>query len=353
MQPAAPSILPFALPVAVFALVALSPALLIGAAALQGGLWTGLALLVMAVLPVLIDRMLPWVAGDAGEGVEFPLAGALLLLIGLGHLLLLPLVVWAVAGDALRVGGRIALFLAAGLWFGQVAHPAAHELIHQPGRLARGLGVAVYVTLLFGHHASAHRLVHHRHVASARDPNTARAGEGFYRYAVRAWTGSFRDGRRAESRLRGGRGLHPYGLYLAGAALSLISGAVIGGWTGLAVWAGLGFHATAQILLSDYVQHYGLRRRTQGDRLEPVGPAHSWNAGPWYSAALMLNAARHSDHHMHPARAYPALQLAGAGTAPRLPWPLPLACLIALVPPLWRRWMQPHLARWNPPDGGL
>ena len=344
------------LPVALFALLTASPVGLIAAGCILGGVWPGLALLVMAVLPVLIDRLLPYAAPDAAEAAEFPAATALLLGLGAGHLMLLPLVVWAVAADDLRPGEKVALFLAAGLWFGQVAHPAAHELIHQQRRLPRALGVAIYVTLLFGHHASAHRLVHHRHVASHRDPNTARAGEGFYRYAMRAWAGSFRAGFRAETRLRAGVsgkvGLpHPFVIYILGAALSLGLGAVLGGWSGFWVWAGLGGHATAQVLLSDYVQHYGLRRHKCPDgKLEPVGPPHSWNAGAWYSAAVMLNAPRHSDHHAHPSRPYPALRLPAPEVAPRLPWPLPLACLIALVPPLWRRLMQPQLARWNPPS---
>ena len=338
------------LPMSVFALIAAGPVGLIGLGCIFGGVWPGLALLVMAVLPVVIDRLLPMVAADAPEAAEFPAAGPLLLGLGAGHLILLPLVVWAVAGDTLGPVEKAALFLAAGLWFGQVAHPAAHELIHRQGRLPRTLGVAIYVTLLFGHHASAHRLVHHRHVASAKDPNTARAGEGFYRYALRAWLGSFRAGLRAETRLRAGNRLHPYAVYVGGAALSLGLGAVLGGWPGLLIWAAIGGHATAQILLSDYVQHYGLRRhKRSGGKLEPVGPAHSWNAGAWYSAAMMLNAPRHSDHHAHPARPYPALRLPEADLAPRLPWPLPMACLIALVPPVWRRLMQPHLARWNPP----
>ena len=118
----------------------------------------------------------------------------------------------------------------------------------------------------------------------------------------------------------------------------------------MAVWAGLGLHATGQLLLSDYVQHYGLRRRVLADgRLEPVGPRHSWNAPHWFSGAMMLNAPRHSDHHAHPARPYPALRLPGAEEAPMLPRALPVCCTIALCPPLWRRMMAPHLARWSDP----
>jgi alkane 1-monooxygenase len=101
-------------------------------------------------------------------------------------------------------------------------------------------------------------------------------------------------------------------------------------------------------MLSDYVQHYGLTRARRPDgRLEPVDARHSWNAPHWFSSAFMLNAPRHSDHHAHPARPYPALRLPPATDAPHLPWPLPMACMMALCPPVWKRAIRPHLNRWR------
>jgi len=97
-----------------------------------------------------------------------------------------------------------------------------------------------------------------------------------------------------------------------------------------------------QILLSDYVQHYGLTRTDTPDgKPVPVSMAHSWNAPHPFSTATMLNAARHSHHHAHPARPFPALRL--PPDAPFLPWPLPVACLIAMYPPIWRKRMTPLL----------
>jgi alkane 1-monooxygenase len=78
-----------------------------------------------------------------------------------------------------------------------------------------------------------------------------------------------------------------------------------------------------------------------------VGPQHSWNAPAWYSSAMMLNAPRHSDHHMRPSRAFPALKLT-PGTMPMLPRSLPVMAVLALVPPLWRRVMDRRVARWQP-----
>ena len=339
------------LPLAAFSLAAIAPLALLGLGAASGGVLLWAAYLYMAVLTLLLDQLIPLTTADRDDEAEFPAATALLIAIGLGHLALLPLATWAIAGDSgLTLPERALFFFAAGFWFGQVAHPAAHELIHRPKRHLFRLGAAIYASLLFGQHASAHRLVHHRHVASAHDPNTARAGESYYRFARRAWWGSFRQGWRAETALRAQSTtrLHPYAAYLATGALCLTLAWAIAGLPGVLVWAGLALHAQSQILLSDYVQHYGLSRATLPDgRLEPVGPRHSWNTAHWFSSAMMLNAPRHSDHHAHPQRAFPALRLPPASEAPRLPWPLPLACAMALVPRLWRRRLRPHLARWH------
>jgi len=204
--------------------------------------------------------------------------------------------------------------------------------------------------LLFGHHTSAHRLVHHRHAASADDPNTARSGEGYYAFLLRAWLGSFRLGLAAETALRkrSAKGVHPYVVYVGMAGACLALGGLIAGWAGVLAWAALAFHAQSQLMLSDYVQHYGLMRQRRADgRLEPVSARHSWNAPHWFSSSMMLNAPRHSDHHAHPQRPYPALRLPAETDAPRLPWPLPMACMIALCPPLWKRAIRPHLNKWR------
>lgn len=341
------------LPLAAFALAALTPVPLFAL-----GLWAGEAFvwagfLYMACLSALLDRLIPLVATDAAEGQEFPGSDALLAAIGLSALALLPLATWAIAGPSgLSTPQKLLMFLACGFWLGQVAHPAAHELIHRGNRWLFRLGVAFYAAIGFGQHASAHRLVHHRHVATELDPNSAPEGMGFYRFAIRAWTGSFRQGWLAEDELRARattpQGPHPYHIYIAGSLLALAAGYATAGLPGALIWAALGLHAQTQLLVSDYVQHYGLRRATlPNGRPEPVSEKHSWNAGHWFSSAMMLNAPRHSDHHAHPARPYPALKLPGANEAPRLPWPLPMACTIAFFPRLWRRAIRRPLRQWQ------
>ncbi|WP_297771478.1 alkane 1-monooxygenase [uncultured Roseovarius sp.] len=331
------------------------PLCLTGLAAVQGGIWGWLAVGYVTVLVFTLDRLIAHQPANPDPDAEFPAADALLIGLGLGHLALLPLAVWAIAGaSALAPVERLLVAIAAGLVMGQISHPVAHELIHRGARFKRRLGRLIYTSLLFGHHASAHLHVHHVHVASAQDPSSARGGEGFYRYTARAWPGGFMAGLRAENRRQTGRSVpeHPYILYLGGAAGALlISGATLG-WRGVAALVFIAGYAQIQILLSDYVQHYGLRRAVLPDgRAEPVGPQHSWNAPHVASAAMTLNAPRHSDHHVIPKRPYPALQLTPP-SMPVLPYALPVMAVLALVPPLWRRIMDPHAARWRNSSGG-
>lgn len=208
------------LPMPVFALATLLPVALLFYGLLNGGpvLWAGF--LYMAGLSYLLDQLVPYVAGNAREGAEFPGSDGLLVGVGLSHLVLFPLAVWAIAGPSpLILAERMLLALASGFWMGQVAHPAAHELIHRGNRWLFWLGGAIYTSLLIGHHSSAHRLVHHRTVATPEDPSSAPEGMGFWTFAPRAWAGSFRAGWAAENalRARGGKtGLHAYHLYLGG-----------------------------------------------------------------------------------------------------------------------------------------
>ncbi len=336
--------MPRRLPVALFALAAASPLALIGLGAAWGGPWGPLALAWMALAAVALDLLIPRSAAETGSDAEFPAAEVLLIGLGLGGLAGLPALAWALPRQGLTLS-TVTTALAAGLWLGQVGHPAAHELIHRAGRAPRALGVALYTALLIGHHASAHRLVHHLHVGTPQDPNTARRGEGFWRFALRAWVGSLRAGLQAER----ARGRRAELIWIPGAGLALGLAFTLGGLGGQMVWLALASHAQMQILLSDYVQHYGLTRRLDGrGRAEPVGPGHSWNAGHWATSAQTLNATRHSDHHMHPSRPFAALAL--PPDAPRLPWPLPVAACVALWPGLWRRRIDPLLDARRPAD---
>ncbi len=336
--------------VSAFSLGAVMPVPLLAAGSLAGGIWPWLAILYLTCLIWVLDWLIARAAPDAPEGAEFPAADGLSVVLALSHLVLLALAVMALARDDLSWSSRVGIFIGHGIFFGQVSNANAHELIHRGSRWLHWLGVAVYTSLLFGHHASAHRLVHHVHVATDRDPNSARMGESYYRFAPRAWLGSFRAGLAAERALdqrKPGR-LNPYVVYVGGGLGILIAVGLVLGPRGALDYVLLCLWSQFQLLLSDYVQHYGLRRRIDADgRAEPVGPAHSWDAPHPMSSLMMLNAPRHSDHHAHPSREYPALRLEmdrhPPPARPILPYALPMMATLALWPRRWRKVMNPRV----------
>ncbi|MFD1796296.1 alkane 1-monooxygenase [Paracoccus aurantiacus] len=333
--------------VAAFAFVSVAPAALLIWGAANGGwtIWAGF--LWMAVAAPLADTIIARGFGDVEDGARFPGANALLVVLAIIHLDLLVGTLRAFANDWLSGLERVALFLGAGMWFGQVSNSFAHELIHRRSRGLFRLGAAVYVSLLFGHHVSAHRLVHHVHVATDGDPNSARKGESFWRFFPRAWFGSFKAGLMAERKRAASSGrLNPYVFWLGGAVLCMVLVWSIFGPRATLDYLLLCLYAQMQLMLSDYVQHYGLRRARDDGRPEPVGPRHSWDAPHPFSSLAMVNAPRHSDHHAHPGREYPVLRL-GAEKRPMLPYSLPVMGAIAMVPPLWRRVMDRRVLRMN------
>lgn len=327
-----------------FAFASLSPVASLGCAILWGGAWSALAVLHMTAFVAAMDRVtsVSMTALDRRDAA----ARSVNVLLGIVHFFVLLAVVRALSVAGLSSASKFGLFAAAGLFLGQVSNSNAHELIHRSGRFERALGAAIYISLLFGHHVSAHRLVHHVHVATDRDPNSARRGQGFYRFWPRAWIGSFRAGYAAEAKRLQKKGVNPYWLYVVGALVILGATWAIWGAKGVVMWVAVAGFAQMQLLLADYIQHYGLRRARRVDgRLEPAGAAHSWNAPHWYSGAMMLNAPRHSDHHMHPGRVFVALRL--DGYMPIWPHAMPVMAMVALIPPLWRRMMDPRVDQWS------
>ncbi|MEJ6392229.1 fatty acid desaturase [Gymnodinialimonas sp. 2305UL16-5] len=334
--------------IARYAIATLAPLALL----LLGGLvWGGfavLALIWLTLVAAIGDQILQPPAPDPEGDTRW--ATRLSVALAIGHFALLAVTLAALSAAGLTFGQGLALFFGTASFFGQVSHPNAHDLIHRAPRPLRMLGAAVYISVGFGHHVSAHRLVHHAHVGTDADPNTPLPGESFYAYLPRAWRGSFEAGLEVEiDRLdqqgRPEKSPHnPYWIWIGGALLALIAASVLGGIGGVLLFVGLAALTGAQILMSDYLQHYGLQRLLlPNGRYEPVGPHHSWNAPRGFSSYLMLNAPSHSEHHMHPGRSFDALAPDAPG--PVLPYPMPIMAVLAMIPSVWHGIMDKRAVR--------
>ncbi len=257
-------------------------------------------------------------------------------------------------GKTLETWEKFALMFGVGVVSGSVGIVYAHELMHQSNRLERWLADLLLATVLYSHFRTEHLLVHHPWVGTSRDAVTARYNEGFHRYFARVLHEVPRSAWQAEKAMLARRSLpvtsprNPFWLYGLLQAIALLTAYLIGGWAGVGFFVFQAFVAIWQLELTNYVEHYGLTRKYLGDgRYEPVKPHHSWNSDHMATNWQFINLQRHSDHHYRPARRFPLLQTYDADTAPLLPRGYPLMTMAAMVPPVWRRIMNPRVRAWR------
>jgi alkane 1-monooxygenase len=202
------------------------------------------------------------------------------------------------------------------------------------------------------HFRIAHVYGHHRRAATFEDPATARLGEGLYSFLGRSIAGQFREAWMFEKKRQQSAGhaiIAPRNRMVAYVAIE--TGLLLA-VASVSVRAALFLLGTALVAVTllecfNYVAHYGLRRDLRRDgRPERLAPEHSWNSARRMNNAALFNMGRHSDHHRRTTRPYEQLQpLPGAA---QLPSGYAAALLTALLPPLWRRTMDPRVKGLHP-----
>ncbi len=263
--------------------------------------------------------------------------------------------IWYVTGnDHLSGLEKVAVFYGVGQLSGVVGIVYAHELMHQKDKGERWLADLLLASVLYGHFRSEHLLVHHRYVATPRDPVTARYNENFHRFFGRVLVQCWRSSFRAEAAMLARKGLdkwdasNPFWRYLGLQTGYLLLAMIIGGWAGLGLFVFQAVVAIWYLEMTNYVEHYGLTRKYLGNgKYEHTMPHHSWNAAHKASNWLLLNLQRHSDHHYKPDRRFPLLANYSEAEAPQLPFGYPAMVVAALIPPLWRRVMNPKVRKWR------
>jgi alkane 1-monooxygenase len=238
--------------------------------------------------------------------------------------------------------------LSTGITTGTIGITFAHELIHRPGRLELALGEILLATTSYTHFAIEHVYGHHRYVATPRDPATARLGESLFAFIPRCVIGSLASAWRIE-RERLAKRRRPW--WHASNRMLRYGVTQVALYAAVAIWwgwlAALVLGAQAAIAFSlletiNYIEHYGLERREIAPgRYERVQPWHSWNSSHRLSNWLLINLARHSDHHLVASKRYQVLD--HVAIAPQLPAGYAAMFLLAMCPPLWRRVMDPRV----------
>ncbi len=244
------------------------------------------------------------------------------------------------------------LVLSTGILAGGIGITVAHELTHRPGWLERRLADVLMITVGYHHFCIEHVHGHHRRVATPEDPATARYGESLYRFFPRVAFDGFLfslelEAARLHRRREGWFNLG--NRVLVGAAVTLVVCALIlafAGWQAFVFLSAMSLVAVFLLEAINYNEHYGLMsREIVPGRYEPVAARHSWDAGERLTGWLLFNLQRHADHHLRAGAAYPGLVLREG--VPQLPAGYATMLVVATIPPLWFRLMNPRVEVWR------
>jgi alkane 1-monooxygenase len=237
-----------------------------------------------------------------------------------------------------------------GIIIGTIGINLAHELGHRSSRFEQFLCFALLLPALYQHFFIEHNRGHHKYVATPLDPATSRLGEPIYLFWWRSIAWSFIGAWKLEADRLEGRSAWTWSnqliRFLVYQVTYLAVVYAIFGLKGLLAAMAIALIGVLLLESVNYIEHYGLvRRKLDSGRYEPVLPAHSWNSDHEMGRIVLFELTRHSDHHFKATRKYQILR--HLDESPQLATGYPGSILMALVPPLWRRVMDPRVASWN------
>ena len=252
----------------------------------------------------------------------------------------------------------IGFTLSCGVITGGVGITVAHELGHKKSKLEQLYSQVLLMTVCYMHFFIEHNRGHHVQVATEADPATARKGESFYRFWVRSVFEGYRHAWHLEGQSleRKGHAVFHWRnqmiwftvlpLVFCGLLVLLFASSATAALSIVVFFFAQSVVAFTLLELVNYIEHYGiLRRKLPSGEYERVNPMHSWNASHLISNFFLFQLQRHSDHHAYAHKRYQVLK--HYDESPQLPYGYPTMILLALLPPVWFRFMHPRLEHWE------
>ena len=251
---------------------------------------------------------------------------------------------WLIGTQSATAGSAVLLGLGVGGISGSQGITFAHELGHSRSRLDRALAWGLMASVNYAHFMVEHYRGHHPRAATAADPASARRGETLWAFLPRTLMGSLRSAWALEAaQLRQFKRGWRRSLLLWATGAQVGWALVLLLWLGplaLLFWTVQAVYAIFLLEAVNYIEHYGLQRRSINGRPEAFGVMHAWNADHLLTNSVIANLQRHSDHHMHAWKTYAELQ---ALPGPQLPTGYAGCLFLASVPPLWFALLHPRI----------
>lgn len=225
--------------------------------------------------------------------------------------------------------------------------PIAHELMHRRHWFPRR--VAQLLSTFYGepNRDIAHVTIHHLHLDTRKDGDTAYRGQSVYSFVFTATFHAFADGLHAEALSLRRQGLSAWNwrnktyqevlLLICLPAGCLLVGNVTAALVAIIAMA----MAKGLVEGFNYYQHYGLIR-VEG---KPIELHHAWNHLGMIVRPIGSEITNHIHHHLNGYTRF--YDLKPEPDAPRMP-SLFLCFALGFVPPLWFRFIaKPRLEDWD------
>ena len=235
----------------------------------------------------------------------------------------------------------------------QAVFVVGHELVHRRSMWERRLGEFLLASNSYPQYATEHVYIHHAKVGTPHDVGSAPKGESFWRYFPREVVSNLTNSwkvtgeRLARRKLSRWHYSNPFWRYAI--ALGIWYGIVyyLGGIWAIPIYIFLGLSCVFSMKISNYFQHYGLRRvLLSNGRWEKISPRHSWNADWKFTNWMFFKMQRHADHHAMATRPYAQLQHR-ADESPELPGTYGDMMNLVLRPKRWFAKMDPLVDAWR------
>jgi len=251
--------------------------------------------------------------------------------------------------SAATIAGRV---ISMGLLCGTFGINVAHELGHRVNKMEQTFAKMLLLTSLYMHFFIEHNKGHHKHVATASDPSTAKYNQSLYAFWQQTLIGTYKSAWKIANEEAAKKGHNGFTLRNEMFLFQMIQLLLLVG-----IFSLFGLTTTLLFMVAalmgglllesvNYIEHYGLTRNETGDhQFERVQPHHSWNSNHIIGRLMLFELSRHSDHHYLASRKYQILR--SYDNAPQMPTGYPGMILLSLVPPLWFKVMNNQMKKYN------
>lgn len=250
----------------------------------------------------------------------------------------------------LTTSEQIGLVLSLGILLATNGINVAHELGHRKTRIEQTMSKLLLMPCLYMHFYLEHNFGHHKKVATSEDPATSRYNQVLYHFWVTSVIRQYFSAWNIQIHLLKSANKSFLSLknemifYILFQGLYLASLYFFFGFETMLFGISVGVLSFLFLETINYIEHYGLlRSKTGSGRYERVQTIHSWNSNHLIGRIVLYELTRHSDHHYKASKKYQVLE--HKRESPQLPFGYPTSILIALVPPLWFKLMNPRVPR--------